>query len=307
MSTKIRTQIEMTSLDEDLHLFDEDYWDFFLPADELEVDCEYFFDIVDTDIRETTKLDYIKYITLLALAGVLVGSLVISLLIFTGRFETDINYTQMQGVEAMNSSKKAIVSYVNGKECSSEDIIDASILLNNYFNILGSKSNYKELNAFCVNGSSYAEKYNSFITEIKEIYDSNDCYARLFSEFGSFCRLNRITKLVEKDGSYYCYFIIDMPSDKDIYEYTYLYAYNFNKHFMAQSITEGAVVRYLFDMVTVSPIPSSPQEICLELVRDDSGDFLIKADTEISLACIRGYTEAIEHITDILGRNSVLN
>ena len=96
-------------------------------------------------------------------------------------------------------------------------------------------------------------------------------------------------------------------SDKDIYEYTYLYAYNFNKHFMAQSITEGAVVRYLFDMVTVSPIPSSPQEICLELVRDDSGDFLIKADTEISLACIRGYTEAIEHITDILGRNSVLN
>ena len=144
------------------------------------------------------------------------------------------------------------VAYVEGSLCDDNVIIEASSLCSDYFNVLNSESSYNYLDTLCLNKSDFNTVYQNYVSNMNYSYDINDCYARLLRYFGSYCRLNKIQKVIYKDGTYYCYMAMTVPSQDDIQGYIRLYSYNFTKHFTITDINEGNIVRYLYYNIIVT-------------------------------------------------------
>lgn len=295
----VRSKTEIANLDEELNLFDEDEWDFFQTLQPQDKNYEYFNDIMDKEFKKSIIPDYIK--SALIVSFISISCLVVVIIFFVQYgLVLDTDYEATKGI---SSTGKSTINYVDGKECSSEDLVEASKTLAGYFGVLRNKSGYNTLDMYCKDSSVFKSMYNMYLNQMKTSYDTNDCYARLLSAFGSYCTVNNIDKLIEKDGKYYCYVVLNMPSQDDIYEYVYLYQYNFTKHFMSTDATEGNIIRYLFDLTEISAIPCTPQEICLELEKDGNGEFKIISDSIIVDNCVISYTNAINRIVSILTGN----
>lgn len=296
---KIRSANEIKSLDDDLNLFEETDWDFLSVVDNQDTNYEYFNDIRDTDFDKRYKFKLKNYAVQIAgFCAVLVLCSVIAIKV-TGILEKD-DYNQVASMSSVNQG--AATYYESGDDASSEDLIAISGVVNDYFKVLKAESDYNSLYNYCATTSNFADTYYSVTGKVQTVYDDNDCYARMLRELAGFCSVNKVTKVVVKDDTYYCYASVNMPTSNDVYEYAYLYQYNFTKKFANTAPTESGIVQYLLDTTNENPISCSSQEICIKFVK--KGDsFKVVDDSFITSTCSDAYTSLVNQISRILGSN----
>lgn len=289
---------EVQSLDDDLNLFGEDDWDFIgQVVDSQAENYEYFCDM-DVEFRKTSVGEKLK--PLFGVACILfVMVLGVTVLIkVSGAFDNR-DYENVLNMQSTMDGSPQIV-YAKGDEGSSEDIIGVSQVLQGYFNILKAEDSYTGLYDYCYSTSTFADSYKSFTGRIEWAYDTSDCYARALREFGGFCSVGRITRLVVQEDIYYCYVMLGMPSTVGVQEYVYLYSYNLTKFFGSHDLNEANMIRALLEITEANPIPADVNEQCIRLKKDSSGNFRVVDDSLITSTCIEAYTHAVSQITKIL-------
>lgn len=296
---KIRSTSEIKSLDDELNLFEETDWDFLSVVDNKDTNFEYFNDIRDSDFDKRNRFRLKDYVVQIAgLCAVLVVCSVIAIKV-SGIFDRD-EYKKVAGISSVNSD--TAITYESGSDVSSEDLINISGVVNDYFRILKSEGDYKGMYNLCATTSNFADTYYSVTNKVQTVYDNNDCYARMLRELAGFCSLNKVTKVVVKDDTYYCYLNVNMPTSNDVYEYAYLYQYNFTKKFNNTVPTEAGIVQYLLDTTNENPISCSSAEICIKLIKKD-GSFKIVDDSFATSTCSDAYTSLVNQISKMLGAN----
>lgn len=296
---KIRSTNEIKSLDDDLNLFEETDWDFLSVVDTKDTNFEYFNDIRDSDFDKRNRFRIKDYVVqIVGICAVLAICSVIAIKV-SGIFNQD-EYKQVAGIASVNQG--AITNYEQGDDVSNEDFIAISGVASDYFKILKSESDYNGLYALCATTSSFADTYYSVTNKVQTVYDDNDCYARMLRELAGFCSLNKVTKVVAKDDAYYCYLSVNMPTSNDVYEYAYLYQYNFTKKFSNSVPTEAGIVQYLLDTTNENPISCSSTEICVKMIKKD-GSFKFVDDSFATATCSDAYTSLVNQISKMLGAN----
>lgn len=296
---KVKTNEELKDLDDSLNLFTEDNWDFF-GVSESEPNYEYFNDIRDNSFdKDVTKSDRSKTILLCCMILCLFISLGLVGVNYLGLLKKDDYKSLYMNKDNVKSSM--CIDYVKGESASNDDTRSIINVLNGYFGVLNSESSYEQLYTYCKMTSSFTDIYNSFTSKITSSYDINDCYARSLREFGSFCSLDSIDRVIYKDGIYYCYANITIPSKDTIYEYVYENKYNFSKHFNSTNITEQEVIKYMIETLDTFAVPKSPQTLCIKF----SKDFKIIDDSIITSSCIDSYTECVNQIIQVAGNTLI--
>lgn len=293
----MKTKTNITELDIELDLFDINDWDFNKSYDNYTeykswIDDENLFDVgVETFVYKLPMLMYgIVFAALLAIITVVA--------VYLARPSKD--YLEVLTID--NQLKKDdTVEYIEGTVATDDEVIEASKVCTVYFQILNSKKGYSLLDSLCLDSSSFYREYSKNVDKIRYSYDMYDCYVRLLGYYGSYCVLNKIDKLVEKNGVYYCYLDITAPSKEDISGYVKLYSYNFTKHFTVTDFNEANMVRYMYSMEGVSKIPCSRQTICLTMKKNASGDLFILEDDVITGICIDAYKETLTDISNLMG------
>lgn len=290
----IRSPREIKSLDEDLHLFDDEHWDFLAVVDEQAENYEYFDDIRDTDFRKRSYS---------------FSWLIPVLLVFLCAFSVYIyiSLSDKGDVDAIKNissvaSGTGSVDRVNGVPADSKVLIEVSKQLQLYAGVLQQSSDYADLNSVVKDGSSVAEEYDTYKSSMETMYDINDCYARFIKNIGSAVRVNRINEILVKDGVYYVYCDVSLPEIQDIREYVYLYDYNLTKEFTHKEITEENVGRYLADLMNTNRISSTSCERCFEF-EESNGVFKLRSDSWLSDHIGNCYSEAISMVTQMLSEN----
>lgn len=297
---KIRTSAEIKSMDQELNLFDEEAWKFMSVVDNFDVNYEYFSDIRDTQFAKKSKWEELK-LNIPAISLVVIISCVITYgLSASGLFIRNgvVDYLNTMQTSVDEGTK---VEYADGVEASSEELIEISQVLQRYFSCLRSEYDYSRLYDCCLVTSSFADTYEKFTSQVVNLYDTNDCYARALREFGGFYSISEIDKVIVNGSTYYCYVDINLPSVADINEYVYMYAHNMTKHFQVVSVNEANIVSYLLSITKDNPIPCTKSRICIKFKRNLSGDLLMVDDTYFASQCLDLYTEVVTHITNILG------
>lgn len=296
---KIRSTNEIKSLDDELNLFEEQDWDFMSVVDNYDNNYEYFNDIRDTDFDKRDKsnnkerLFYVGTITCLAFICIFA---VLRVTVFSDRAE----YEAVANMQ--NITQTSNINYVEGDNAESSEIIDISGVLNTYFNCINAQSDYDPLYSSCVKTSTFADTYYTATDKVETVYDTNDCYARALRRFASFCTLNKVSKVVVKDGTYYCYASVNLPTTADINEYIYMYSYSFTKEFQNGVFTEADVVKYLLKNMEENKIPTTGTEVCIKFTKQD-GVLKIADDSFLTSTCIDAYTTAVNQLVLILGNN----
>ena len=293
----IKQPIDVDDLDAELHIFDEANWDFF-DVSQDDRNYEYFNDIRDTDFDRRGILDVVRQ----ALPAVMVSFfMLICFVVYvsvSGVFDKR-EYNEVLGLKSQNDA--LMLTYVDGEAGTSEDIIVLSELLKLYFDTIRAENCYDALYEYCYSTSTFADSYKSFTEKIVSSYDTNDCYARALREFGGFCTVNKIDRvIIRDDGTYYCYVYLNMPSPADMYEYVYLYSYNMTKYFGSNELSEANMLRFLIETTQQNPVPCISREYCLKFKRDMSGDLKLIDDSQVTSTCIESYTNAVSQMTKIL-------
>ena len=297
----MRTRQEIKNIDNDLDLFDLDDWCFENHYNENKdyYDVNFGGSIFKPSLQSLfMDIPLVLYTVLfIGLFGVIIG---IAML----KMKPDIDYQSVLALDTVMQQKREI-TYVDGVECDNEVIIEASKIFTDYFTILNNETGYDYLDSLCINESHLNKVYKNYVKNMSFSYDMNDCYARLIRYFGSYCVLNKIQKVVYKDGVYYCYMNMTIPSEQDIQVYIRLYSYNFTKHFTVTDVNEANIVRYLYSMEGVSKIPCSEQVVCITMKKNTDGKLYIYDDSEITSICTRAYTKALNEVAALLGSSRI--
>lgn len=298
---EVRSQKEIFSLDEELNLFDEANWDF-LNISETSENYEYYNDIRDIDFAEESVLRIFKneLVPLIMLVIITVLSIVICLGVL-GVFKKNPSYNNVLSMENSDKSNSNIINYIDGSECSNSELVSISKVLSNYCGVLKTKNTYDSLNSLC-SESIFFNTYKGYTDSIKESYDLNDCYARGFSQFGSFISVNKIDKVIKKDNIYYCYVYLNVPTNEDIFQYVYMHQYDIAKYFVNKDISEENIVKFLLDVTEQSAISSSSVGYCIEFEKVGS-DFIIKDDKVFSDDATNSFKEATTQVMNIIKGN----
>ena len=122
---RVRDVKSIQSLDDDLHLFDETDWNFYDVLEEQNKNFEYFNDIPDNDFTVKKGIKASDIFALSSLLAVIVLSL---LLLFNSGIFNDSDFDEMKNLRGVQDS--VMVSYVEGSEASSNDLVDISTQLN---------------------------------------------------------------------------------------------------------------------------------------------------------------------------------
>lgn len=297
----VRTQQEIFSLDEELNLFDEVDWDF-LNVSETAENYEYYNDIRDLDFEEESALGIFKneLVPLIILGIITILSIILSLGVL-GVFKKSQSYESILSMESSEKAGSNTMNYVDGNECSNSDMVAISKTLSNYCGILKTKSNYNDLNSIC-SESTFASSYKGYTDSIKESYDINDCYARGFSQFGSFISVNKIDRVIEKDGTYYCYVYLNVPTSENIFQYVYMHQYDIAKYFTNRSISEDNIIRYLIDTTEQSAITTTSVGYCIEFEKQGES-LVLKDDKVFTDDTINSFKEATSQVTSVIKGN----
>lgn len=292
---------QFSDLDEDLNLFEEDDWNF-LSVDATAYNSEYYNDIYDKDFKTTPVY---KVVLATICVSLLVCGFGFSAYTFFKPYVRSQLYTkEYESTKTLLTSEDALLSaerVVGGVQASSKEYVKVSKVVSGYFQVLSSGKNLAELNSYCEDTSTFANKYNDLVKSMEYAFDNSDCNARLLAKFGSYCSLNKINTVIKKDGVYYCYLNLSVPSSDDMVEYVYSHQYDFTKHFMAGDLDAGSVTRYFLDVVSSSAIPRKAEEFCIELKEDKLGDLYISDDSVIYVRCVSAYGSAMNTIYTILG------
>lgn len=296
---KIRSPQEIQSLDDDLKLFEEDSWDFLSVVDNREENYEYFNDIRDTDFDKKSKASSLKsFMPVATMITVMVACVLITIKV-TGVFDYS-DYDKVASIQSVNEQANTM-TYVTGTEATSDELISVSKVLSLYFTTLRNETAYENLYSCCASTSVFADTYYSATNKVQTLFDTNDCYARALREFAGFFNLNQINKVIVKDGIYYCYVDLSIPSATNIQEYVHLYSYNMTKNFSVEAVNEANIVKYLLETTAENPVGVTTSEYCIKLQKQADGSFKILDDSMLLNKCIEAYTTAVSYITSILG------
>lgn len=296
---KTNTGSEIRSLDDELNLFDESEWEFMDVFDTSQQNCEYFNDIRDSDFVKKKFSFGADAIAIIALVlTVIIG---ITLVLNISGVLDNTDYKRI--LEMQSVVQDTQMTYVSGVEVSSEELVAISSSLNSYFSCIRSESDYAVLYDYCATTSSFADTYYATTNKVVELYDTNDCYARSLRKFASFCTPGKISKVVQKDGIYYCYLNFSYPSTTDVQEYINLYSYNMSKYFKGHEINDANIIRFLMDNLEVNPMGCHSEEYCIRLSKVD-GKFVLSNDSFLTSICTDAYTDAVVQVTNTLGGSS---
>lgn len=291
LTMTIKTKYELQQLDEDLHLFEEEEWDFF---------SESFITSRDEDFMLVPKSEYIKYgVCVATLVGAILFSGVHLYNITIGRHLLSGN--AVQAVSPYNTKTK--LDRVDGSSVSSEDFIEVQRLLSGYFSIVQSGNSLKLLNSMCVDNSKYYLNEQSHMNSMKSSYDEDDCYLRATKCFARYISILRVNDVIYSDGTYYAYVQMGYPDKDSLREYYYSNSSILKKYVSARSISKESIVRGITSLIEAYDLPISDEEICIELKKDSISGYLIRDDTFVLDRCEEIYNNSIEYIVELLGKS----
>ena len=293
----MKTKANITELDIELDLFDVNDWDF---NKSYEKYTDYKSWVDDTDLFDVGVESFIYKIPMLMYGIVFAALMGIIVIVAVHLARPSKDYMEVLTIDNQMEHKE-VVTYVDGTPATDGEVIEASKICSVYFQILNSKKGYSLLDSLCLENSSFYTEYSKNSDKIQYSYDMHDCYVRLLGYYGSYCVLNKVDKLIEKNGIYYCYLDMTAPSKTDISGYVKLYSYNFTKHFTVTDFNEANLVRYMYSMEGVSKIPCSRQIVCITMKKNAEGDLLIYEDNAITRLCMDAYIETLNDISNLMG------
>lgn len=294
---KVNSTKPVQSLDDEFDLFDDSEWNFMDVVAETGKNFEYFDDVEDTEFKRS-KLGFLRsdFFSVATFALVLLIGIAIAIF-YTGVFNDD-EYKELLSMQSVNMANN--VTYVDGTEASSDDIIAVSAVINQYFDNVTAAKDYAPLYGYVVTTSNFSDTYYTMTDKIKVMYDANDCYARLLRKFASLCVPGKINKLLIKDGIYYCYLDFTFPNKTDITDYMGMYSYNLSKYFSGRPITEENIAKYLIEQLDQSKMSCHTEEYCIKLVKSDTG-FKLSSDNFMTSICTDAYTDILAQVMNQLG------
>lgn len=292
MRTKSRQELE--SLDDDLKLFAEEDWDFLNVTQEDE-NYQYFNDVIDVDF--SNKIG-VKTLIPIGVIGVLVCFCCIWLGVSV-MSKPDIDYEQFKA-----SGGNQQISYVDGEEVSSDDLIDLSAVIQSYCGVLNQGSDYAQLKPYCRGTSVFADTYIAQVSSMKSAMDEHDCYARMIKKLGGYIKCNKIDRAIQKDNIIYTYVELNVPDKTSVSEWINLYKYNMTKYFTNKEATEQNIVGFLLETMESNPIPCTSQPYVLEYVETSEGYKLVD-DANILSICTEAYNHSISQTSQVLGAGHI--
>lgn len=294
---RVKTQQEFQALDEELNLFEDSDWDFMSVLETHEENYQLFEELDEVSLTEMRK---IRVGQLMPLASL--GVLMVVGMIWLGGIALDKKDAEYDAFN-LAVDNQGQVQYVEGEEITGEKFIELNQTLSSYFNTLQSKSDYSNLSYMCLDSSTFEKEYRSSLQQMSSNFDKYDCNARAMSEFGSYLKLNKISKVIKKGGQYYVYCNITVPSKDDVYEYIHLYSYNLTKNFMNTEVSSQNIAKFLLDTMNSNPVPCTTQLMCFVMVDASDNTVRLTTDKNITEVIDAAYDTAIQQISKILGGN----
>ena len=294
---RVKTQQEFQALDEELNLFEDSDWDFMSVLETHEENYQLFEELDEVSLTEMRK---IRVGQLMPLASL--GVLMVVGMTWLGGIALDKKDAEYDAFN-LAVDNQGQVQYVEGEEITGEKFIELNQTLSSYFNTLQSKSDYSNLSYMCLDYSTFEKEYRSSLQQMSSNFDKYDCNARAMSEFGSYLKLNKISKVIKKDGQYYVYCNITVPSKDDVYEYIHLYSYNLTKNFMNTEVSSQNIAKFLIDTMNSNPVPCTTQLMCFVMVDASDNTVRLTTDKNITEVIDAAYDTAIQQISKILGGN----
>ena len=198
---KYRTRED--SLDDDLNLFAIDEWKFIDVQTDYS-DIEYLTDIRDTRFDRGIEDDDFKRFVLIALSAfglIIMAMLAIQITGVLDKSEID----RLNGMSSQMEDNISQTQHIQGDSVSNDELMLISQTLAGYFSQLQSNNDLDRLNDYCIEGSSYAQLYETRLSQIQTSLDMYDCSARMLRQMGSYSRSGKINDAVLSDGAYYIY------------------------------------------------------------------------------------------------------
>lgn len=294
---RVKTKSELSSLDEELHLFDESDWNF------LEIqsgaNLEYFNDIVDDDFRKRGIKDFAKTVIMCLTFSILF--LYLGVWFYNSVIAR--NVLSQDDISSTNDKSINLARVENGSSVSDEDFIEISKLISSYFGIFRTSSSFASLNDFCLTSSTFFNTEETFRNQMSYAWDKNDCYARALRCLINYFEISKINEVIYKDDIYYVYAQLSYPDEASLTEYFYIYGNDMSKFFSVNEITEQNIVRYIIQLADTYGLPTSEKEVCFEVCKSDVGSFVILDDSFITNGCTTTYNYAVSQAVKILGAN----
>lgn len=294
---RVKSQQEFQALDEELNLFEDSDWDFMSVLETHEENYQLFEELDEVSLSDMHKINVTHLIPFASLGVLLVVGLV-----WLGGIALDKKDAEYQAF-SLSVDNKGQIQYVEGEEITGEKFISLNQTLSSYFNTLQSKSDYSNLTYMCLDSSTFETEYRTSLQRMESNFDKYDCNARAMSEFGSYLKLNKINKAIKKDGKYYVYCDVTVPSKDDVYEYIHLYSYNLTKNFMNTEVSSQNVAKFLLETMDSNPVPCTTQLMCFVMVDASDGTVRISTDKDITNIVSTAYDTAVQQIGKILGSN----
>ena len=295
---KVKTRAELLSLDDELNLFDEEDWQFIGGVVDTKAENYQFYnDIRDTDfdIRVNNMETFKNIVTVGIIFIILLSGIGILKYGFIDKNEKE-EYNKLVALQDFTVEDGLKIQYKEGNACDMDVVYAVSTTINAYFNVLRTKSDYDILDTYCVDKSTLNNQYMKYTDKMNFNYDIYDCYARALKEMGSYCTVNRIDRVIEKDGKYYCYVLLNVPTTIDVQNYVNTYKVNMTKYFTVNEQNDSNFYRFLLKTMEDYAMPTTANLYCFELEKIDE-DYYICDDEQITNLCVTDYTSAIAYMS----------
>ena len=294
---KAKTKEDLSSLDEELFLFDDIDWSFTLDDSE---EHEYYQGI-NSDFQSRSLVETIKYciITLVLCTSVGIGGV----FVYETYFKTSIDTGSH--LNLLSDDELIIKRIDGGIEVSSDEFIGISKVISGYFGVLKTDV-YSNLNKYCLKSSTFYETESMYREKMEYSFDKNDCYSRALRCFSEYFSVKRVKEILYKDDVYYAYVEINFPDNNSLLEYFYTYSVDMTKYFNSNDITDSNIVRYILQLSDTFGLPTSSTEVCIELSKVDN-NYLLVDDSFLTSNCTSGYNYAVSQVVRLLGVNKAVN
>lgn len=293
---RIREASEIVSLDEELNLFSESEWDFLnAPLKEKSDNFQYYNDVRDTDFDiKVNNSENLK--TALTIITILLIAIIGTGVLFRFVNHDTADYNRLVSMSNNSIEEGNKLEYMDGETCSDDIFYAVSNTLNGYFSVLKTQEHYSYLSSYCSDNSTFNDKYNGYKGKMRTNYDIYDCYARALKATGTYCSFNRLDKVIEKDGKYYAYVVLNVPTVVDVQNYVNTYKVNMTKYFTTNAQTDNNFYRYLLTTMQDYAMPTTESMYCFEMKKASNGFFIID-DSQVTDLCIQDFTSAIAYMS----------
>ena len=283
MKTKITSTV-------DSNVFDEEDWDFF---SEAAVATDYY-DYINTELTASRRLRLRAFKEAAKTGAIAFLVAFVVLVIFVAVTAVSVTYmSRVMGYQNDVSNKTVQAEHTNqleriagGKEVDNDVLREVSGTLTTYFDVLRVQSGYDNLDNFVSGGSNFTATEAAYRSSTDVSYDVNDCNARILRQLGSCVTLNKINDLYEKDGVYYCYASLNVPSTTQLSSYYRGYNYDLTKFFRTNDVSTANVAKFVVAVLGNRDFPVVETEWLFTLKYED-GIYKILDDTEITDYCMR--------------------